>query len=115
MHEVSLAGGILKIVETAQQQQHFSRVTVLRLEAGALAGVEVHALRFALEVMAQDTCLQGARIEIETPPGEAWCLQCCATVPMQARGDPCGLCDDYQLQPTGGTDLRVVEMMVDDD
>jgi hydrogenase nickel incorporation protein HypA/HybF len=115
MHEVSLADGILKIVEAAQQQEHFARVTVLRLEAGALAGVEVHALRFALEVMAQDTCLQGARIDIDTPPGHGWCLQCCATVAMLARGDPCAYCGDYQLQPTGGTDLRVVDMMVDDD
>ncbi len=115
MHEVSLAGGILKIVETAQQREHFARVTVLRLEAGALAGVEVHALRFALEVMAQDTCLQGARIDIDTPPGQGWCLQCCATVPMQTRGDPCEHCGHYQLQATGGTDLRVLDMMVDDD
>jgi hydrogenase nickel incorporation protein HypA/HybF len=114
MHEVSLAGGILKIVEAAAAREHFARVTVLRIEAGALAGVEVSALRFALDVMAQDTCLQGARIDIDTPPAAGWCMQCCATVAMHARGDPCPHCGDYQLQPTSGTELRVIEMMVDD-
>jgi len=114
MHEVSLAGGILKIVEAAAQREHFARVTLLRLEAGALAGVEVRALRFALEVMAQETCLQGARIDIDTPPGQAWCAQCSATVEIMARGDPCIDCGNYQLQPTGGDELRVIEMLVED-
>lgn len=114
MHEMSLASGILKVVEDAAQREGFARVALLRLEAGALAGVELHALRFALEVMARDTCLQDARIEIDTPPGQAWCMHCSATVEHAARGDPCGRCGNYQLQPTGGTELRVVEMMVED-
>jgi hydrogenase nickel incorporation protein HypA/HybF len=114
MHEMSLAGGILRIVEAAAEREHFARVTLLRIEAGALAGVEVSALRFALEVMAQDTCLQGARIDIDTPPAAAWCMHCCTSVTMLARGDPCEHCGNYQLQPTSGTELRVVDMMVDD-
>lgn len=114
MHEVSLAGGILEIVEDAARRERFARVTLLKLEAGALAGVEVRALRFALEVIAQDTCLQNARIEIDSPPGQAWCAQCSVTVNIIARGDPCVHCGSYQLQPTGGTELRVIEMMVED-
>ncbi|PUA19135.1 hydrogenase maturation nickel metallochaperone HypA [Glaciimonas sp. PCH181] len=114
MHEVSLAGGILKIVEDAAKREQFARVTLLRLEAGSLAGVEVRALRFALEVMALGTCLEGAQIEITTPPGEAWCGQCNVTVNMMERGDPCGHCGNYQLEPTNGMALRVIEIMVDD-
>ena len=114
MHEVSLASGILKIVEAAAQREHFARVTLLRLEAGSLCGVEVRALRFALEVMAQDTCLQHAQIDIETPPGQAWCLQCKSIVPLLAHGDACEHCGNYQLKATGGDALRVIEMMVED-
>ena len=115
MHEVSLAGGILKIVEDAAKREHFVRVTLLRLEAGSLAGVEVRALRFALEVMAHGTCLEGAKIDITTPPGQAWCRQCNATVTMMERGDPCEHCGNYQLEPTTGMVLQVIEIMVDDD
>lgn len=114
MHEMSLAGSILRVVEAAAEREHFVRVTLLRIEAGALAGVEAGALRFALEVMAQDTCLQGARIDIDTQPAAAWCMQCCTSVAMLARGDPCEHCGNAQLQPTSGTELRVVDMMVDD-
>jgi hydrogenase nickel incorporation protein HypA/HybF len=115
MHELSLAGGIVKIVEDAAARESFRRVSLLRLEAGALSGVEVRSLRFALEAVAPGTCLEGADIVIDEPPGTAWCMVCSASVPLAARGDACPRCGGWQLQPTAGTELRVVEMMVHDD
>lgn len=114
MHELSLAGGIVKIVEDTARREAFARVTLLRLEAGALAGVEVRALRFALEAIVPGSVLAGARIEIDTPPAEAWCMHCAATVPVTARGEACPRCGGYQLQVTGGAELRIVDMLVED-
>ena len=114
MHEASLAGGILKLVEDAARREGFCRFTSIRLEAGCLAGVEVRALRFALEAIAPTTCLQGARIDIDEPQGTAWCLPCGTSVPILRRDDACPHCGGHQLQPTGGTELRVVEMQVED-
>jgi hydrogenase nickel incorporation protein HypA/HybF len=114
MHEASLAGGILKLVEDSAQREGFVRVNTLRLEAGRLAGVEIGALRFALEALAPGTCLHGAVFEIDEPPGAAWCLQCCTTVPLAQRGQACPQCGGYQLQATGGIELRVVDMLVED-
>jgi hydrogenase nickel incorporation protein HypA/HybF len=114
MHEASLAGGILQLVEDAARREGFARVTALRLEAGQLAGVEVRALRFALEALAPGTCLQGATFTIEQPPGSAWCLPCGTTVTVHQRGDACPHCGGHQLQATGGTELRVLDLMVQD-
>ncbi len=115
MHEASLAGGILKLVEDSARREGFARVTALRLEAGRLAGVEPRALRFALEALAPGTLLQGAALQIDEPAGRAWCMQCGATVEIGQRGDPCPACGGHQLQPTGGTELRVVDMLVEDE
>jgi hydrogenase nickel incorporation protein HypA/HybF len=112
MHEVSLAGGILQVVEQARARDPFERVTQLRLQAGALAGVELSALRFALESLAPGTCLADAVIEIDELPGAAWCMQCCKSVPIFSRLDLCPLCEGAQLQATGGTELKVVDMRV---
>jgi len=112
MHELSLAGGILRVLEQTQERDPFERVTQLRLEAGALSGVEISALRFALEAVAPGTCLEGAQIDIDEPPGSAWCLPCGQSVAIRSRLDPCPLCGGYQIQPTGGTELRVLEMQV---
>jgi hydrogenase nickel incorporation protein HypA/HybF len=112
MHELSLAGGILKVLEQTRARDPFERVTHLRLEAGALCGVEIESLRFALNSIAANTVLAGASIEIDQPPGNAWCLPCGQSVAILTRLDPCPLCGGHQLQPTGGTELRVVDMQV---
>ncbi|MBN8494421.1 MAG: hydrogenase maturation nickel metallochaperone HypA, partial [Burkholderiales bacterium] len=52
MHEASLAGSVLQLVEAAARRDGFRRVAMLRLEAGQLSGVEPRALRFALEALA---------------------------------------------------------------
>ena len=114
MHELSLAGGILQLVEDAAQREGFARVTVLRLEAGALSGVEVRALRFALDAIRPGTVLAEARIDIDEPASQAWCLGCNQHVPIFSRLDNCPQCGGARLQPVGGTELRVVDLMVDD-
>ena len=112
MHELSLAGGILRIVEDAAERDRFRRVQTLRIEAGALASVDVHALRFALEAIAKGTLLEGAELQIEQPPGQALCFGCGQHVSIAARTDACPCCGAYQLHPTAGTELRVLGLTV---
>ena len=113
MHELSLAGGILRVLEQTRERDPFERITQLRLEVGALASVEIESLRFALDSIAENTVLAGASIEIIQPSGSAWCLPCGQSVSITSRLDPCPKCGGYQLQPTGGTELRVVDMQVE--
>lgn len=114
MHELSLAEHIVELVQASAQRDGWTRLTRLRLQAGALAGVEVQALRFALEAVAPGTCLQGACIEIDEPPGLAWCADCAQTVQLATRIDPCPRCGGFALRVTGGTELRVAELVVTD-
>lgn len=114
MHEASLAGGILQLVEEAAQREGFVQVLQLHLEVGQLAGVDVRALRFALESIAPGTVLANAVWQIDQPAGQAWCLPCADTVTLPERGLPCPRCGSYQLQPTGGTEMRVLSLQVAD-
>lgn len=112
MHELSLADGIVRLVQDAAAREHFRRVATLRLEAGALAGVEVPALRFALAAIVPGTCLEAATIEIAQPPGQAWCARCACEVQIDSRADPCPRCGGYPVRVTGGRDLRVLDLVV---
>jgi len=114
MHEMSLAADILRLVEQSQSRERFARVTRLRLHAGALAGVELHALRFALESMAPGTVLDGAQLDIEEIPGRALCMGCGASVPIRSRTDACPSCGSVRLTPTGGMELQVHDLIVSD-
>ena len=114
MHELSLAGGVLKLVEDAALREGFVRVKRLTLEAGALSGVEPRALRFALESLAPGTCLEGAELDILEPAAPAWCHDCCATVEIRHRLDDCPQCGGARVLPTGSQDLRVRDLLVHD-
>jgi hydrogenase nickel incorporation protein HypA/HybF len=113
MHEMSLAEGILQIVEDAAGKQGFARVTEVRLEIGALSGVEPDALTFCLEVVFRNSVAEGARLELERLPGQGYCLDCGQTVTVTALYDACPNCGSYQVQATGGTEMRVKDLLVE--
>ncbi len=113
MHEMSLAEGVLQVIEGSAKQNGFTRVKTVWLEIGRLSGAEAEAMRFCFDAVAQDTLLQGARLEIVETEGQGWCLSCSQTVAIQLRYDPCPLCGGYQVQPTGGLEMRVKELEVE--
>lgn len=113
MHEMALAEGILQVVEDAVDGRDVQRVTEIRLEIGALAGVELEALRFCLDVVLSGSLAEGAQLDLDLLPGVGWCLACGEQVTISAFFDACPLCGGYQVQATGGTEMRVKEIRVD--
>ena len=61
----------------------------------------------------KNTLAEGTRLEIIETAGQAWCLACGKAVPIRQRYDPCPLCDGYQVQPTGGMEMKVKELEVE--
>ncbi len=113
MHEMSLCEGVIQVLEESARQQGFSRVKTVWLEIGALAGVEPEAMRFSFDVIKRGTLAEAARLEIIEMPGQAWCLPCAKVIAIQQRFDACPDCGSYQLQVTGGEELRVKELEVE--
>ena len=112
MHEMSLAESIVQIAEDTARSNGGGRVSLVLLEVGRLAGVEIDALRFCFEAASRASLAAGATLVIERPEGSAWCLPCGATVPLPALADPCPNCGSHQLQVTGGTELKVREIEI---
>ncbi len=114
MHEMSLAQGILEIVEDAARRAAARRVKTVWVELGALSSVEPEAIAFCFDAVTRDTVADGARLSIDTIPGRAWCLQCNESLPIARRDDPCPRCGGYQLQVCDGTQMRVRELEIED-
>jgi hydrogenase nickel incorporation protein HypA/HybF len=112
MHEMALAEGILQLVEEAARKDGFAKVTAVWLEIGQLSGVEVEAMKFCFDAVTRDSIAEGARLEIIALPGTGWCMECSLTVPMAEAFGECPRCGGYQLQVTGGTEMRVKELEV---
>jgi len=113
MHELSLAEGVLQIVEDAARREGFGRVRAVWLEVGWLSSVEPEAMRFCFDVVTRHSVAEGARLEIVETPGAAWCRECSAPTTIAALGDACPRCGSYRLQITDGTEMRVKELEVE--
>ncbi len=113
MHEMSLAEGVLQLMEDAAHSQGFSRVKTVWLEIGRLAAVEPEAMRFCFDAVTHGSLAEGARLEIVNLPGQGWCMKCAMTVPIEEQFGACPQCGSYQVQATGGTEMRVKELEVE--
>ncbi|MFZ2156395.1 MAG: hydrogenase maturation nickel metallochaperone HypA [Bradyrhizobium sp.] len=113
MHEMALAESILTTLEEQARRHDYARVRTVWLEIGPLATIEEQSLRFSFDVVVKGTLADGARLEIETSPAQAWCLPCCKSVAVARRFDACPECGGHQLQVTSGDELRIKELEVD--
>jgi len=113
MHEMSLAEGVLQVIEDSAKAHGFTKVKTVWLEIGALAGVEVEAMRFCFDAVVKGSIAEGTQLEIIETGGQGLCMSCNKTVPISQRYDACPECGGYQVQPTGGLELKVRELEVD--
>ena len=113
MHEMSLAEGVVQLIEDAAREQGFSKVKTVFLEIGWLSSVEPDAMTFCFDAVSRGTVADGAKLEIIDVPGAGQCLSCGKTVEISAVFDPCPECGGYPVNPTAGTEMRVRELEVD--
>ena len=113
MHEMSLAEGIVQLVEDAARADGCARVKAVWLEIGRLASVEKDALRFCFDAVTEGTLAQGAHLEIVETPGRGRCMKCALDVDVSALYEACPLCGSYQIEVTGGCEMRVKELEVE--
>lgn len=113
MHEVSLAEGVLQLIEDAARREKFARVRTVWLEIGQLSCVEPEALAFCFDAVTRGSIAEGARLEILATPGSGWCLECATSVPMNEPLALCPHCGSGALQVSGGTGMRVRELEVE--
>lgn len=113
VHEMSIAESVLQIIEDKAQTDGYASVKTVWLEIGQLAGVETESLRFCFDVVTRDSIASNARLEIIEIAGQGWCLECGRTVDVTARFEPCPNCGSFQIETTGGDEMRVKELEVE--
>ncbi len=115
MHEMSIAEGIIDIVEKTAKAQGINKIESVRIRVGELAGVDIPSLEFAWDSVTRGGPAEGSRLDIERPEGKAWCMACSKDVPIKKYGDPCPNCGGFQLMPTGGDEMKVVDFVPADE
>ena len=110
MHELSLTRSVVAIV---LEKAAGRKVKGVRLSVGALAGVELQALRFCFPLVTEGTAMEGAALHIDEVPGKARCTGCADEITLDV---PLGRCPCEKREPLAllsGDELLVKEMEVE--
>jgi hydrogenase nickel incorporation protein HypA/HybF len=106
MHEVSLVEALVEQVESeVQRAGHVGRVVQLNVSIGRLSGVNADSFRFAFEMIAPETSLAEARLEIDLQPAYCRCAACGVLTPIEDLMAHCPACGSPEITFQGGREL----------
>ncbi|EIE97797.1 hydrogenase maturation nickel metallochaperone HypA/HybF [Saccharomonospora glauca] len=108
MHELSIAQSV---VDAVVEHTGGARVLSVRLEIGALSGVEADAMRFCFDAVTRGTPVEGAELVVETVPGLGRCTLCGTDVPLSSFLDTCP-CGSVDVDVRSGQQLRIRDVEV---
>ena len=90
-------------------------MTRVELKVGHLRQVVPSALEFAFELVTQGTVAEGAELVMEEVPATVRCGACGAESNPAAFPLVCGVCGGFDVEVTGGEELLVDSLEIEDD
>lgn len=113
MHEFSIALSIIEIAENEARKAKSEKVSELVLDIGTMAGIEFHALDFAMESATKNTILNEAKIIINKIVAIGRCQNCNHEFEIESAFDQCPKCNTYFIDVLSGKELKVKSLVVE--
>jgi hydrogenase nickel incorporation protein HypA/HybF len=113
MHEVGVMAEALRMAEEAATSAGARRILKLRLRIGSLSGVVPESMRFAFDVVCQETMAEGATLEIESVPAAFWCADCRAEFECADFVNECPRCHNPSGELRRGRELEIAAVEID--
>ena len=112
MHELSITEGILSIALGAAGGR---RITAVNLVIGDLSSFVDDSVQFYFDILSRGTPAEAAALNFVRQPATAMCADCRHVFATKAPLSPeCPNCGSAHLIITGGRELRVESIEVDD-
>lgn len=120
MHELSMANAIVKTVLDVAEKNQAEEILDVTIEIGKLTMLNPEQLRFLLDVLKEDTLLEGAEIIIEEIPVEIKCRACGYTGSTTLDDSDhylmivkCPDCDERNLEILSGQECNVKNIRIE--
>lgn len=121
MHELSIAEGIIEILERQIKSirdkalsTNTGRVKAIKLKIGEMSGVVPDALKFSFEIASKGTIAEGAELYIEHVPLTAFCSDCSESFHIKGYCFECSRCGGTNFKVITGRELLIEEIEVED-
>ncbi|MGV8144099.1 MAG: hydrogenase maturation nickel metallochaperone HypA [Methanothermobacter sp.] len=120
MHELSMADAIVKTILDAAEKNQAEEILEVTIEVGKLTMLNPEQLRFLLDVLAENTLLEGAEVIIEEVPVEIKCHSCDYTGSTDLDDSDhylmivkCPKCDERNIEIISGQECNVKNIRIE--
>ena len=115
MHELSIIEAMIERVrrEVERLGRH-GRVLQVELVIGRFSGVHCDSIRFALELLAPGTLIDGAQVHITERPATCRCEACDARTEIDDLVSECPQCNSRKVSIEGGRELLLQSIEVEE-
>lgn len=120
MHELSMADAIVKTVIDVAEKNNAQEITEVTIEIGKLTLLNPEQLKFMIDVLSENTLLEGAEIIIEEIPIEIKCNSCDFVGPFPSDDLDhlvpivnCPECEGRDLKITRGRECNVKTIKIE--
>lgn len=112
MHELSIAQSIVELVEEVAIKEKAKSIKSIDIEIGALSGVVLDALEFALEMTIKNTKLESAKINFLNIIGKASCSNCNFLFETNDLLALCPECKQANFKIIDGKQMRIKSLTI---
>jgi len=110
---MSIALSIIDLVSDQFKKAEAEMIKEVELDIGTISGVEIEALKFALDVASKNTLVQDAEIKINTIEAQSECLECGHVFSSFAHINKCPKCNELNTKIMKGKELQVKSIVVE--
>ena len=107
MHEMTVAHGLLSILQDRAKAHGIARISRVRVKVGRLRGLDARQLRLAFEALAEDSLAAGAALDVEEIVAKARCRACGAVWQAEDFRFDCPKCASADAEILGGRELFI--------
>ena len=113
MHELSITEHILEYCLKAAEREHATRIRSIHLCVGALRGIVPECIQIYLDMLAEHTIAEGARVKAEYLPVKVRCRDCGRDGTITPHHLACPHCGSLRLQILSGKEFYIKSLEVD--
>jgi len=113
MHELSLAEEVIRLAVSEAKSHNAISVSEITLEIGNLSGIDADAFESALAILSENSIVGKNGIKIVRKKGTGICQSCGIEFEMERRIDECPGCHSLPSEIKGGSEFRVVSLVLE--